>query len=139
LQVADAEGLRDPKAFAFCWVLDFPLFERDPETGAIGPMHHPFTAPAAGSESLAGDPLALRAQHYDIVLNGSEIGSGSIRIHDPEVQRRVFRMLGYTDEQVGQRFGFLLEALAYGAPPHGGIAPGVDRIIQMMVGAESIR
>ena len=139
LHVAGVKGMRDPERFEFCWVLDFPLFERDAETGALGPMHHPFTAPAPGYESLDGDPLALRAQHYDVVLNGSELGSGSIRIHDPEVQRKVFRMLGYTDEQVEQRFGFLLEALSYGAPPHGGIAPGVDRIIQMMVGADSIR
>ncbi len=139
LHVGAQKGLRDPKRFAFCWVLDFPLFERDAETGALGPMHHPFTAPAPGYESLDGDPLALRAQHYDVVLNGSELGSGSIRIHDPEMQRKVFRMLGYTDEQVEDRFGFLLQALSYGAPPHGGIAPGVDRIIQMMVGADSIR
>jgi aspartyl-tRNA synthetase len=139
LHVADAKGLRDPKRFEFCWVLDFPLFDRDAETGALQSMHHPFTAPAPGSESLDGDPLALRAQHYDVVLNGSELGSGSIRIHDPEAQRKVFRLLGYSDEQVEQRFGFLLGALSYGAPPHGGIAPGVDRIIQMMVGADSIR
>jgi len=139
LHVAGAKGLRDPRRFEFCWVLDFPLFERDAETGALQSMHHPFTAPAQGFASLDGDPLALRAQHYDVVLNGSELGSGSIRIHDPQVQRKVFRMLGYTDEQVEQRFGFLLEALSYGAPPHGGIAPGVDRIIQMMVGADSIR
>ena len=139
LHVAGEKGLRDPKRFEFCWVLDFPLFERDAETGTLQAMHHPFTAPAPGFESLDGDPLMLRAQHYDVVLNGSELGSGSIRIHDPEVQRKVFRMLGYTDEQVQDRFGFLLEALSYGAPPHGGIAPGVDRIIQMMVGADSIR
>ena len=139
LAVATEKGLRDPKRFEFCWVLDFPLFDRDPETGQIQSMHHPFTAPAPGHENLEGDPLELRAQHYDIVLNGSEIGSGSIRIHNPDVQRRVFSILGYTDEQVEHRFGFLLEALAYGAPPHGGIAPGVDRLIQMMVGADSIR
>jgi aspartyl-tRNA synthetase len=139
LHIAGAKGLRDPKRFEFCWVLDFPLFERDAERGALASMHHPFTAPAAGFESLDGDPLSLRAQHYDVVLNGSELGSGSIRIHDPEAQKKVFRLLGYTDEQVQQRFGFLLEALSYGAPPHGGIAPGVDRIIQMMVGADSIR
>jgi aspartyl-tRNA synthetase len=139
LHVAANKGMRDPQRFVFCWVLDFPLFERDAETGAITSMHHPFTAPALGFESLDGDPLALRAQHYDIVLNGSEIGSGSIRIHNPEVQRKVFRLLGYTDQEVDQRFGFLLEAFAYGAPPHGGIAPGVDRIVQMMVGADSIR
>ena len=139
LHVAGQKGLREPGTFAFCWVLDFPLFERDADTGALTPMHHPFTAAAPGYESLEGDPLALRAQHYDVVLNGSELGSGSIRIHDPEIQRKVFRMLGYTDEQVEERFGFLLQALSYGAPPHGGIAPGVDRIIQMMVGADSIR
>jgi len=139
LHLADEKGLRDPKTFAFCWVLDFPLFERDEETGTLQPAHHPFTAPAAGSESLAGDPLLLRAQHYDVVLNGMELGSGSIRIHDPALQRRIFDLLGYTPEQVEQRFGFLLEAFEYGAPPHGGIALGVDRIILLMTGGESIR
>jgi aspartyl-tRNA synthetase len=139
LHIADEKGLRDPKTFAFCWVLDFPLFERDEESGALQPAHHPFTAPAPGSESLAGDPLLLRAQHYDVVLNGMELGSGSIRIHDPNMQRRIFDMLGYTPEQVEARFGFLLEAFEYGAPPHGGIALGVDRIILLMVGGESIR
>ncbi|HXM17418.1 MAG TPA: aspartate--tRNA ligase [Candidatus Tumulicola sp.] len=139
LHLGSAKGLRDPKRFEFCWVLDFPLFEKDPQTGAIGPMHHPFTAPAPGQESLDGDPLCLRAQHYDLVLNGSELGSGSIRIHNPEVQRKVFALLGYSEEEVQARFGFLLEAFAYGAPPHGGMALGIDRIIAMMVGADSIR
>jgi len=131
--------LRDPHRFEFCWVLDFPLFEKDADTGAITSTHHPFTAPALGSEDLSGDPLSIRAQHYDIVLNGTELGSGSLRIHDPVLQKKIFAMLGYTDEEVKQRFGFLLEAFAYGAPPHGGIALGVDRIIQIMVGADSIR
>jgi len=139
LHLGDEKGLRDPKVFAFCWVLDFPLFERDEETGALQPAHHPFTAPAPGSESLAGDPLRLRAQHYDVVLNGMERGSGSIRIHDPNMQRKIFAMLGYTPEQVEHRFGFLLEAFEYGAPPHGGIALGLDRIILLMAGGESIR
>jgi aspartyl-tRNA synthetase len=139
LQVGEERGLRDPKKFAFCWVLDFPLFERDAETGALGPAHHPFTAPAPGQESLSGDPLALRAQHYDCVLNGMELGSGSIRIHDPAIQRKVFDLLGYSSQDVQNRFGFLLEALAYGAPPHGGMALGVDRIILLMVGGDSIR
>ena len=139
LQVADAKGLRDPHRFEFCWVLDFPLFEKDPDTGAMMSSHHPFTAPAPGSEDLSGDPLSIRAQHYDIVLNGTELGSGSLRIHDPVLQKKIFAMLGYTEEEVQQRFGFLLEAFAYGAPPHGGIALGVDRIIQIMVGADSIR
>jgi aspartyl-tRNA synthetase len=131
--------LRDPKRFEFCWVLDFPLFDKDPETGAPIPMHHPFTAPAPGQNLLTDDPLTLRAQHYDVVLNGSELGSGSIRIHDPREQRKVFEMLGYSEEEVAHRFGFLLEAFEYGAPPHGGMALGVDRIIALMVGAESIR
>jgi len=139
LHVADERGLCDPKRFAFCWVLDFPLFEKDPETGQLGPMHHPFTAPAPGHEQLGGDPLAIRAQHYDAVLNGSELGSGSIRIHDPAVQTHVFKLLGYTDDQIQERFGFLLEAFTYGAPPHGGIALGVDRIIAIMAGEDAIR
>ena len=139
LHIADQRSLRDPKQFAFCWVVDFPLFERDPETGSLTPAHHPFTAPAPGSESLAGDPLALRAQHYDVVLNGMELGSGSIRIHDPAMQRKIFDLLGYPSEEAEHRFGFLLEAFEYGAPPHGGIALGVDRIILLMVGGESIR
>ena len=139
LHLGTLKGLRDPKRFEFCWILDFPLFEKDPVTGGVGPMHHPFTAPALGQEALEGDPFQLRAQHYDIVLNGWEIGSGSIRIHNPDVQRKVFHLLGYTDEEIEHRFGFLLEALAYGAPPHGGIAPGVDRIVALMVGADSIR
>jgi len=139
LHVGGAKGLRDPKRFEFCWVLDFPLFEKDPETGAVTSTHHPFTAPAPGSEALEGDVLSIRAQHYDVVLNGSELGSGSIRIHNPDLQRKIFATLGYTDEEVRQRFGFLLEAFAYGAPPHGGIALGVDRILQIMVGADSIR
>lgn len=139
LHIADQRGLRDPKEFAFCWVLDFPLFEKDPETGALEPAHHPFTSPASGQETLKGDPLRLRAQHYDVVLNGMELGSGSIRIHDPALQRKVFEMLGYTTEQVNKRFGFLLEAFEYGAPPHGGMALGVDRIILLMAGGDSIR
>ena len=139
LHLGTLKGLRDPRRFEFCWILDFPLFEKDAETGTIGPMHHPFTAPAPGQEALEGDPFRLRAQHYDIVLNGWEIGSGSIRIHNPDVQRKVFHLLGYTDEEIERRFGFLLEAFEYGAPPHGGIAPGVDRIVALMIGAESIR
>ncbi len=139
LHLGTQRDLRDPKRFEFCWVLDFPLFEKDPETGATMPMHHPFTAPAPGQNLLTDDPLTLRAQHYDVVLNGSELGSGSIRIHDPREQRKVFEMLGYSEEEVAHRFGFLLEAFEYGAPPHGGMALGIDRIIALMVGAESIR
>jgi len=139
LHLGTVKGMRDPQRYEFCWVLDFPLFEKDPETGAIGPMHHPFTAPVPGQDLHTRDPLTLRSQHYDVVLNGVELGSGSIRIHNPDVQRRVFQLLGYSDDEVERRFGFLLEAFAYGAPPHGGMALGIDRIIGIMVGAESIR
>ena len=139
LHVGAERGLRDPHRFEACWVVDFPLFEKDAETGAIGPMHHPFTAPAPGHEALDGDVLALRSQHYDLVVNGWELGSGSIRIHDPDLQMKVFKILGYSEAEAHDRFGFLLEAFRYGAPPHGGIAPGVDRTIAIMAGEDAIR
>jgi len=141
LHVGDRLGLRDPATFRFCWVVGFPLFERDPETGEIAPTHHPFTAPAPGHETLLGtDPLAMRAQHYDLVLNGFELGSGSIRIHDPVYQRRVFAdVFGMSDETIASRFGFFMEALRYGAPPHGGMAWGVDRLAMLACGETSIR
>ncbi len=138
---ASGLALRDPAKFAFCWVLDFPLFERDPETGEIAPAHHPFTAPLPGQEELLEtDPLAMRAQHYDLVLNGFELGSGSIRIHDAAFQRRIFKdVFKLSDESIQDRFGFLLEALHYGAPPHGGMALGIDRVVMLACGETSIR
>jgi aspartyl-tRNA synthetase len=140
LEIGDRLGLRDPAAFAFCWVVGFPLFERDPESGEITFSHHPFTAPAPGQEELFDtDPLAVTAQHYDMVLNGWELGSGSIRNHRPEFQRKVFRRLGLSDEQIDERFGFFMEALSYGAPPHGGMALGIDRIAMIACGETSIR
>jgi aspartyl-tRNA synthetase len=140
LEIGERLGLRDPAAFAFCWVLGFPLFEREEETGEITFSHHPFTAPLPGQEALFDtDPLAITAQHYDLVLNGYELGSGSIRNHTAEFQRRVFRRLGMTDEQIDDRFGFFMEALSYGAPPHGGMALGVDRIVMLACGETSIR
>jgi len=141
LHVGDRLGLRDPATFRFCWVVGFPLFERDSETGEIAPTHHPFTAPAPGQEALLGnDPLAMRAQHYDLVLNGFELGSGSIRIHDPVYQRRVFAdVFGMSDQTIASRFGFFMEALRYGAPPHGGMAWGVDRLAMLACGESSIR
>ncbi len=133
-------GLRDPQRFEFCWVLNFPLFERDPESGALVPAHHPFTSPAPGQEALLDtDPLAMRALHYDLVLNGSELGSGSIRIHDPAFQHRIFKIFGLSDAQIEERFGFFMEALQYGAPPHGGMAWGIDRIAMIACGETSIR
>jgi hypothetical protein len=140
LHVGERLGLRDPAAFAFCWVLGFPLFERDPETGTIFPTHHPFTSPAPGQEGLLeSDPLAMIAQHYDLVLNGFELGSGSIRIHDAEFQQRIFEVFGLSATEIENRFGFFTKALRYGAPPHGGMAWGIDRLAMLACGETSIR
>ena len=140
LEVGARLDLCDPAKFAFCWVVGFPLFEVDPETAKIGPTHHPFTAPAPGQEALLErDPLSVRAQHYDLVLNGSELGSGSVRIHDPAMQQRVFEIIGLSREQVQGRFGFFIQALQYGAPPHGGMAWGIDRIVMLACGETNIR
>ena len=122
------------------WVVDFPMFEWDDETKRWAAMHHPFTSPKDGHEDLlATDPGSALSKGYDMVLNGSEIGGGSVRIHRAEVQSKVFRALGISEAEATLKFGFLLENLQYGAPPHGGIAFGLDRIVAMMTGAESIR
>ncbi|HET8832475.1 MAG TPA: aspartate--tRNA ligase [Casimicrobiaceae bacterium] len=122
------------------WVVDFPMFEQDEATGAWAARHHPFTAPKDGHEALfATNPANALAKAYDVVLNGSEIGGGSVRIHRPDVQARVFASLGISEDDQRRKFGFLLDALQYGAPPHGGIAFGLDRIVQMMTESESIR
>jgi aspartyl-tRNA synthetase len=127
-------------AHALCWVVDFPLFEPDPETGKPVFAHHPFTSPHPDDVSkLDSDPFACRALHYDAVYNGNELGSGSIRITDPAVQRTVFRHLGLSPADIDARFGFLLTALAAGAPPHGGFAVGFDRTAMLLVGAGSMR
>jgi aspartyl-tRNA synthetase len=125
---------------AFVWVTDFPMFERDPETGALAAVHHPFTAPHPDDVPLlASAPWDARAQAYDLVLNGTELGGGSIRISDPAVQGRIFSLLGIDEETARARFGFLLEGLRSGAPPHGGIAFGFDRIVMLLAGASSLR
>ena len=125
---------------AFCWVVDFPLFERDPVTGAHVPAHHPFTAPhPEDAGRLLTDPAACRALHYDAVYNGNELGSGSIRITDRAVQHQIFSLLGMGAEEIQRRFGFLLDGLAAGAPPHGGFALGFDRITMLLAGASSLR
>ncbi len=140
LEIGERLGLRKPEVFAFCWVTGFPLFERDPQTGTITFTHHPFTAPAPGQEALFDEqPLAMRAQHYDLVLNGAELGSGSIRNHDPVYQRKIFRALGMSETEIDDRFGFFLEALSYGAPPHGGMALGLDRVVMLALGEPNIR
>jgi aspartyl-tRNA synthetase len=140
LEIGERLGLRDPAQYAFCWVYHFPLFERDAQTGDITFSHHPFTAPGPGQEALFDtDPLRVRAQHYDLVLNGYELGSGSIRNHKEPFQRKVFHRLGLDDATIQDRFGFFMEALRYGAPPHGGMALGLDRIVMLACGETSIR
>jgi aspartyl-tRNA synthetase len=125
---------------AFVWITDFPLFELDPETGAHVPAHHPFTAPHPDDlDRLESDPASCRALHYDAVYNGNELGSGSIRITDPVVQRTIFRLLGMPEDEVRRRFGFLLDGLGAGAPPHGGFALGLDRLAMLLAGATSLR
>jgi aspartyl-tRNA synthetase len=126
--------------YEFLWVTGFPLLEWGAEEQRWFSMHHPFTSPdLSGVESLAADPGALRARAYDVVLNGTELGGGSIRIHDRDVQEQVFRLLGIGEEEARERFGFLLDALRLGAPPHGGLALGLDRIVMLMTGAPSLR
>jgi aspartyl-tRNA synthetase len=132
--------LYDPRAMHFSWVVEFPMFAWDEENGNWAAMHHPFTAPlAADVPLLTTDPGKCHAQAYDLVINGSEAGGGTIRIHDPDVQSRVFDLLGISREQARERFGFLLDALAYGAPPHGGIALGIDRWVMLLGGLDNIR
>ena len=132
--------LADPNLLAFAFVVDFPMFEWSQELGHWEPVHHPFTAPREEDMPMIDtDPGKVRARHYDIVCNGSELSSGSIRIHTPELQRKIFRMLGYSDDEIQDRFGHMLEAFEYGAPPHGGIAPGIDRLVMILAGEDNIR
>jgi aspartyl-tRNA synthetase len=134
------EKWTDGKAFSFVWITDFPLFEFDEQEQRYVSVNHPFTAPLPEwTEKLETHPGEAKAQAYDIVCNGYEIGGGSIRIHDAVVQERAFRVLKLTREEAYEKFGFLLDALQYGAPPHGGIALGVDRIAMLLAGEESIR
>jgi aspartyl-tRNA synthetase len=132
--------LLDPSDFRFLWVLDFPMFEWDEEEQRWMAAHHPFTSVADDDlDKLQTDPARCRAKSYDLVLNGVELGSGSIRIHRQDVQAQVFQALGLTPEEAQRKFGFLLEALTYGAPPHGGIALGLDRLVMVLAGESSIR
>ena len=140
LALARQKGLLNPDEYAFAWVVDFPLLEWDPEARRYNSMHHPFTSPHdADFDLLERDPGRARAKAYDLVLNGNEIGGGSIRIHDASVQRQIFSLLSISLEEAKLRFGFFLEALEYGTPPHGGIALGLDRMIAVLAGESSIR
>lgn len=133
-------GLRDPKVFKPLWVMDFPLLEWDKETERYHAMHHPFTSPKPEDMRLIGsDPKAVRANAYDLAINGVEVGGGSIRIHDRHIQARMFDLLGFTKEEAEAQFGFLMNAFEYGAPPHGGLAFGFDRICSIFGGTDSIR
>jgi len=140
MEMAERLGLRDPKVFAPLWVIDFPLLELDEETGHYHAMHHPFTSPKPGQlELLDSKPGEVKANAYDLVLNGNEIGGGSIRIHDKQIQATMLRHLGFSDEEAKAQFGFLMDAFEYGAPPHGGLAFGLDRLVAILGGQETIR
>ena len=140
MELATRLGLRKPDEFAPLWVVDFPLLEWDEESGRFHAMHHPFTSPKPNDiPLLETDPAAVRANAYDLVLNGNEIGGGSIRIHDKATQALMFKYLGFTEEQARAQFGFLMDAFQYGAPPHGGLAFGFDRLVAILGGQETIR
>lgn len=140
MELATRLGLRKPDEFAPLWVVDFPLLEKDEESGRWHAMHHPFTSPKPEDmKLLETDPGKVRANAYDMVLNGNEIGGGSIRIHDKATQQLMFKYLGFTDEEARNQFGFLMDAFQYGAPPHGGLAFGLDRLVAILGGQETIR
>jgi len=140
LKVAKDFNMIPENEYEFIWIVDFPLFEYDEKENSLKPQHHPFTAPRNEDiELLSTDPRKVRSDAYDLVLNGEELGGGSIRIHDTEVQQKVFNALEMSEEEAEEKFGFLLEAFKYGTPPHGGIAFGFDRMLQIMSGADSIR
>ena len=140
MEIAEREGLIDQNKFNFLWVTDFPMFEYHEEDGRYYPMHHPFTSPREEDlEKLESDPGSVLAKAYDLVLNGVELSSGSIRIHQREIQRRIFKVLGMTEDEARSKFGFLLDALEYGTPPHGGMAIGFDRLVMLLAREKSIR
>jgi aspartyl-tRNA synthetase len=133
-------NLRSKSIFKPLWVTDFPLLEWDQEAGRFYAMHHPFTSPRIEDVALLDtDPAAVRANAYDLVINGVEIGGGSVRIHEEGLQKKMFQVLGFTPDEAERQFGFLMQAFRYGAPPHGGIAFGFDRLVSLFAGEDSIR
>jgi aspartyl-tRNA synthetase len=140
VQLGNELGLIDDSVFTFLWVTDFPMFEWDEDEGRWSAVHHPFTRPSAGSEELVRtDPGAATALAYDMIVNGIEIGGGSFRIHEPDLQAAVFDALSLSADEQRTKFGFLLDALAMGAPPHGGIALGIDRMTMVLAGEPNLR
>ena len=140
LEMGNQLGLRDKNKFACLWVVDFPMFEWSEEEGRLMAMHHPFTHPKDEDIALLDtDPAAVRADAYDMVINGVEVGGGSIRIHDSQLQAKMFEILGFTPEKAQEQFGFLMNAFKFGAPPHGGLAYGLDRWVSLFAGLDSIR
>jgi aspartyl-tRNA synthetase len=133
-------GLVEEGAFRFCWIVDFPMYERNEETGQIEFSHNPFSMPQGGIEALeTKDPLTINAYQYDIVCNGIELSSGAIRNHRPDIMYKAFAIAGYSAAEVEERFGGMLKAFRYGAPPHGGSAPGIDRIVMLLADTPNIR
>ena len=140
LNIAQKIGLRDPRVFAPLWIVDFPLLEYDEDSNRFHAVHHPFTSPKEEDiKKLKDNPEEVKANAYDLVINGNEIGGGSIRIHDSKLQKEIFRLLNLSDEEVNEQFGFLIDAFKYGAPPHGGIAFGLDRLVAILAGEEIIK
>jgi aspartyl-tRNA synthetase len=140
LHMGDELNLRDPEVYRPLWVVDFPLLEWDEDQQRYHAMHHPFTSPKTEDiHLLESDPAKVRANAYDLAMNGVELGGGSIRIHDRNLQARMFDLLGFTAEEAKAQFGFLMDAFEFGAPPHGGLAFGLDRLVATMGGSESIR
>ena len=133
-------GLKDRKELAFAWVVDFPLFEEEQENGHYAPSHHMFTAPQkAYIPMLDSDPSSVLSEQYDLICNGYEVGGGSIRIHDRELQQKIMKLIGLTMDEAREQFGHLLDAFEYGTPPHGGIAPGIDRLVMLMAGEPNLQ
>ena len=139
MELAKERGLIPDDTWKFCWIVDYPFFVWNADENRWDPIHHPFTMPVGGGEALEGDPASVRASAYDLVLNGLELLSGSIRIHRPDIQRKVFDALGISPQDAEERFGFFLEAFRFGPPPHGGIGCGIDRVMMQMLGTDNIR
>jgi aspartyl-tRNA synthetase len=137
--IGEELGLVDESRFAFAWIVDFPMYEKDDETGRVDFSHNPFSMPQGGLDALSGDPLDVLGYQYDLACNGYELVSGAIRNHKPEIMFKAFELAGYGEDEVRKRFGGMVNAFQYGAPPHGGCAAGIDRIVMILAGTSNIR